>query len=175
MRVDVFDISGVQLCILQGNLHCLACAATLIVRCRNMRGIAGDPKAHQLRIDACAACFGMLKFFHDNDARAFSQHESIAVTVEWSTGSGWIIVARTERLHCRETANAERGDCAFAATSHHHIRVAALNDVECCADRVASSSACSRSGDVCALQAKSNADISSQCIDHELRHNERAD
>ena len=175
MRVDVFDISGVQLCILQGNLHCLARAATLIVRCRNMRGIAGDSKAHKLRIDACAACFGMLKFFHDNDARAFGKHKSIAVTVEWSTGSGWIIIARTERLHCRETTNAERGDCTFAATSHHHIRVAALNDVECCADRVASSSACSRSGDVCALQAKSNADISSQCIDHELRHNERAD
>ena len=175
VRIDVLDIGGVQFRILQGNLHCLACASALIIRCCNVNCIARHAKAQELGIDARSACLRMLEFFHDNDSRAFGKYESIAIAIEWSTRTGGIIVARTEGLHCRETANAERSHCAFAATGHHHVGIATLDDVEGCADSVTSSGAGSRGSDICALKPKANTHISSQCVHHKFGNHERTD
>ena len=84
----------------------------------------------------------MFQLFEDEDPRAFAHHESVAITVPWTAGFFGFVIARGERTHGGESADADRSDGGFSSAGNHHIGIATLNDAKRIADGVCAGGAC---------------------------------
>ena len=77
-----------------------------------------------------------LELLEDHDAGAFAHHEAVAVLVERAAGLLRLVVARRERAHRREPADAHRRDRRFGSARDHDVGIVAADDLEGFADRV---------------------------------------
>ena len=68
--------------------------------------VARHPVAGELAVDRRAAVLRVLELLEDEDARAFAHHEAVAVQVPRTRGALRLVVARRERAHGREAADA---------------------------------------------------------------------
>src|ERR1041384_7356228 len=83
MRVDITNILRLGSRIGERLLHYAHGAGSCLVRHRDMKCIASHAIPDQLAIDAGAASFREFKLFEDHDSRAFTDHKSIAIQIEW--------------------------------------------------------------------------------------------
>src|SRR5205823_8428047 len=92
-------------------------------RVRVRRGAVAD----DLAIDVRAALLRGLQLLEDQDAGALGDDEAVAPGVERPRRARRLLVARRERAHGVEAADAERRDGRLAAAGEHGVAVAALN------------------------------------------------
>ena len=88
-----------------------------------MERVGGHPVADQLRVDGRAALLGELQFLEDDDAGAFAHDEAVALAIERTAGVQRIVVARRQRAHRGEAADAHRRDRRLGAARDHHVGV----------------------------------------------------
>src|ERR1700730_4339169 len=105
-------------------------------RLRHVKRVGGHAVANDLRQDRSATSSGMLELFKNHDARSFSHYKSVTVFIPRTAGTGWIVVARRESAHRRESANAHRCNCRFPPAGDHHVSIAMLNDAVGIANRM---------------------------------------
>src|SRR5262245_16773949 len=72
----------------------------------------------------------MLHLFHDEDAGAFADHESVTIFVPGAAGLFRLVIARGQCAHGSESAYAHGTDGGFRATSDHDLGIAVLDDAE---------------------------------------------
>ena len=84
--VDVVDFVGRDACDLEGGVHGAEAAFALGGHAGHVEGIGGHAVADDLGENLCAACFGELELFDDEDARAFADDEAVAILVEGTAG-----------------------------------------------------------------------------------------
>ena len=99
-------------------------------------GVAAHAVADDLGQDRRAAGLGELVLLEDQDAGAFADDESVAVLVPRAAGALGLVIARGQRAHGGESADAHRRDGGFGAAADHDIGVAALDHLEGIADAV---------------------------------------
>src|SRR4051812_4205655 len=98
--------------------------------------VRGRTPAGHLADDVCAALFGPRQRLQDQTPCALAADEAIAARVERSARLLRLVIAPTEREHCREAGNTDRSDGRFGTAAHHHIDVTALEPLQCLTDGV---------------------------------------
>src|SRR6185312_5998564 len=83
-----------------------------------------------------AALLRGFELFENENARAFTNDEAVAILIERAGGVQGIVIALRERAHGGESADAHRGDAGFGAAADHDIGIATLDDAEGIADGV---------------------------------------
>ena len=101
-----------------------------------MEGVGVCGVAYEFGEDGGASIEGMGSLLEDEDARAFAYDEAVAVGVPGAGCSGGVVVSSGEGAHGGEPGDGEWSDGGFAATTDHHVRIAALQDAESFADGV---------------------------------------
>ena len=117
----------------------------------------------------------MLEFFENQNACAFAHDEAVAILVPGTAGASGIVVARGERAHGGESADAHGSDRGFGASGDHHVGIAVLNDAEGIADGMSAGGAGGRGGFVRTLGAEAHGDVSGGEIDDGGGNEERRD
>ena len=131
-----------------------------------MKCIGRTAVAHYLCIDSGASFPGMLQLLQDDNTRALSHNEAASLLVKGNGTSGRILTG-TEGCERRKTGNADRGNAAFRASRHHHVRIPVLDGTECFPDAVGSRRTGCNHIDALALQAELDGYVSSRHIaDH---------
>ncbi len=110
----------------------------------------------------------MLEFFEHQNPSTFGQHESIAMDIERSASSLWLVMPRRQCLHVGEASKPDGRDGRFTSTGQHHIGIVILNGLERIAHGVRGACTGSRSGKVRSAQTMSNRDVSTGCVEHIL-------
>ena len=82
VRVDVADLVQVEAGVGDRRLHGPHRAVAGGLGGRDVMGVAGGAEAEHLRVDRCPPLLGVLHLLQDDDGRAFSEHEAVAVAVE---------------------------------------------------------------------------------------------
>ena len=80
-----------------------------------MMGIAVGGITDHLSVDLGAAPQRVLAFFENQNAGAFADNETIALFIKRPAGALGLIIARRQRFHGGETADAQRRDRRFGA------------------------------------------------------------
>ncbi len=75
------------------------------------------------------------------NAGAFADDEAVALGVEGAAGALRLVIARGERAHGGESADAHGSDGGFGAAADHDVGIAAVDDAEGVADGVGGSGA----------------------------------
>ncbi len=140
-----------------------------------MEGVGGQAVADDLGEDLCAACFGELELFEDEDAGAFADDEAVAVLVEGAAGVGGVVVASGESSHGGESGDAEGSDGGLGAAGDHGVGVAALDEAEGVADGVGAGGAGGGGGLVGAARAVLDGDVAGGEVDDGAGDEERRD
>ena len=84
-----------------------------------------------------AALLGVLELLEDEHAGALAHDEAVAIDVERPRlAFSRLLVARRQRAHRVEAADAERRDRRLGAAGDHRVGVAALDEPHRLADRV---------------------------------------
>src|SRR5262249_58911373 len=108
--VDVLDVVGVEAGVGQGKLHGAGGAAAAGVRIGNVVGVSRAAAAEQFGVNDRTAPSCVFQFFEDEDARAFAQHEAVAILVKRSAGSLGVVVASRQGAGRAKTAQAHGSD-----------------------------------------------------------------
>ena len=138
-----------------------------------MVGVAGHAIADDFGDDIRAAALGEFERFENQHAGAFADDEAVALGVEGAAGALGFVIARGERAHGGESADAHGSDGRFGAAGDHHFRVAALDDFVGVANGVRRSRAGRGRGGVGALRAVANGNVAGGEIDDRRGNEER--
>ena len=111
-------------------------------------GVGGRAVADDLAVDLGAAGLGVLQRFEDHHAGPFAQHEAVAVAVEGPRGLGGLVVAGAQGGQQVEAGHAEGMDHGVRAAGEHHVGLAAADDLDRLADRLAAGGAGRQAVDV---------------------------
>src|SRR5258708_7197809 len=117
----------------------------------------------------------MFQFFDYEDARAFAQHEAVAVAVERPSGCLRVIVARRKSTRRAKTTEAHSRYRPFRAARYHDIRVAPLDRPQRVADGIARRGAGGRNGRIGTAQLEVNRDRAAGIVGNHLGNDEGAD
>src|SRR5262249_19010752 len=109
--------------------------------------------------------------FEDENAGALTHDEAVALSVKRAAGATGLVIARGERFHRREAADAHRRDRSLGAAANHHLGIAALDDLERIAYSVRRSRAGCGGGRVRSAGAEGDRDVPGGRVD-EGRGNE---
>ena len=107
--VDVVDLVGRDAGDLEGGVHGAEAAFAFGGHAGHVEGVGGHAVADDFGEDLCAAGFGELELFEDEDAGAFADDEAVAVLVEGAAGVGGVVVAGGESLHGGEACRRRGG------------------------------------------------------------------
>ena len=174
VRVDVTNVRHGEFSVAQRGFHRLVGAGALLIGRRDMERVTGRAVASELSVDARAALLRVFEFFEHDDRRAFRKHEAIAILVEGSRRSGWIVVARRQRLHRRKCGEREWRDGRFSAACNHDVTVAALNRLHCDTHRVTARRAGRSDSGARPAEIELDRNVAGRSVDHEARHHEWA-
>ena len=175
MGVEVADDAGVEFGVAERVAHDAESAFMLGGGLSHVIGVGGHAVADDFRQDGRAAAAGMLEFFENHDAGAFAHDEAVAVSVPGTAGASRIVVARGERAHGGESADAHGSDGSFGASGNHHVGIAVLDDAEGIADGVSAGGAGRGRGFVRSLGAVSHGDMAGGEVDDGGRNEEGRD
>ncbi len=90
--VDVVDLVRRQAGVVQGGLHGLGCARTVLGRGGQMVGVGAAAVAQNLAVDARPPGLGPAQLFQHQYRRAFAADEAVALLVKRPRGPGRILV-----------------------------------------------------------------------------------
>ena len=83
------------------------------------------PITGQLGVDPGAAGLGMFQLLEHQNARAFPQHETVAVTCPTGRDAvAGIVIACRQGAHGRKAANSQRRHRGLGTTGHDHVGIA---------------------------------------------------
>src|ERR1017187_2627448 len=128
MGIHISDDVGSYARIAHGVAHYAKAALVLRCRLRHVVSIAAHAVARDLREDASAALAGEFQLFQDHDARAFADHEAVAISIPRTAGLLGGVVAGRQSAHGGESANAHGSDCGLRAPGNHHVGIVVLDD-----------------------------------------------
>ena len=165
VRVEVVDLLGRDAGDLEGVLHGAVAAFAFGSHAGHVEGIGRQAVADDFGEDLCAAGFGELQIFEDEDSGAFADDEAVTILVEGARGVGGVVIAGGERTHGGEACNAKRSDGGFGAAGDHGVGVAALDDAEGVADGVGAGGAGGCRGLVGAARAVLDGNVSGGEVD----------
>ena len=165
MRVEIADGFRLEFGVAQRVAHYAIAAFVLGRGLGHVKGVGAHAIADDFREDGRAAAAGVFEFFENQNAGAFAHDEAIAVFVPGTAGAGRIVVARGERAHGGESADAHGSDGSFGAAGDHDVGVAVLNDAVGIADGVRAGGAGSGGGCVRALGAELHRDMAGSEVD----------
>src|SRR5918911_1471784 len=107
--------------------------------------VAGRSVADQLGVNLRAAPAGVFQLFEQDDPRAFTEHEAIAVGVERPRGArGLFVAVRRHRAHAAKGRHQPEGDAGFDAAGDDRVELAEPYGVPGVAHRVARAGAAGR-------------------------------
>ena len=139
-----------------------------------MVGIATHAKTDQLGINLGATGLGVFELFQHQHPGAITQHETVAIFIPRTAGLGGLVVAVGERLGGGKTAHPHRGGCLLGTTGHHHVRIAVGDHATGHADGMGACGTGGGDGDVGALQASHDGEMTGHHIDDGGRYEEGA-
>jgi hypothetical protein len=117
----------------------------------------------------------VLERFEDEDAGAFADDEAVALGVERTAGALGLVIARGERFHGRETADAHGGDGGFAAAADHDLGITTLDEAEGIAHGMRGSRTGGGGGGIGPASAVANGDDAGSKINDGGRNEKRRD
>ena len=120
------DILRLQPCILHGSLHGPHCAFSAGGRLCDMMRIGGEPDAADLGIDLRISFKRVSELFKNQNSRSFSHNEPVPILIKWAARLLGSVIARRERFHRIESADAHRTNGRFGSSRQHHVGIAAL-------------------------------------------------
>ncbi len=174
VRVDVTDLLGGDPGILDGVLHGASTTIAIGGRRCHVIGIATHAKANQLAIDLGTTGLGMFVLFQHQYTGTVTQHETIAILVPWTARLLRFVVAVGERLGCGKAAHPHRGGSLLGTTGDHYVRIAIGDHPAGHADGMSARGTGGGHGDVGALHAFHDREMTGHHIDDGRRHEEGA-
>ena len=135
-------------------------------------GVGAHAVADHLGQNLCAARFGKLQLFENQNARALADDKAVAILVEWAAGVGRLVVARGKRAHGGESAHGHGRDRGLGAAGNHRVGVAVQNHAHRVADGVGAGGAGRGRGRDGAPRAVADADLPGGHV-HNGRGNEK--
>src|ERR1700693_5555452 len=130
MGVEVADDAGIEFRVAQRVAHDPEPAFVLGGGLSHVIGVRGHTVANHFRQDGSAPAAGMLEFFQNQDAGAFTHHEAVAVLVPGTAGASGVVIASGKRAHGGEPADAHGGNGGFGSSGNHYVGVVVLDDAE---------------------------------------------
>ena len=127
MRVDVADLPGFDPGITQRRAHHAVSAIAVFGRLRDVIGVAGHSVADDLAQDGSIALLRTFERLQNQNASALANDKAIALGIKGTASALGLLVARRQRLHGCESADAHRCDGSFRASTDHNLCIAALN------------------------------------------------
>ena len=170
VRVDVHDGLRVDVAVFEGFAQCAGCAECCGVRCGDVVGVGGYAGACQFRVDACAACLGVLFGFEDERCCAFTHDEAVAVDV---VGAGCLfgfVVAGGECLHLGECCHGKRVDCCFSTADDDDVCLATADHFSTELHGFGGGCACGDDGLCCGAGLEVHGDGCCVAVGHEHRN-----
>ena len=159
MGVDVVDVLGVELCILEGQPHRNDGTPAVVVAVGQPEGVGRRGMAGDLAEDRRSAGAGVLELFEHQHPAPFADHEPVALAVERPARPRRIVVASRHRRQQDEARDAERVNHAVDAAGEHHVGAAAANDLDRLADRLGARRAGRQAREVRASRAEDARDV----------------
>ena len=138
-------------------------------------GVAAHAVAHDFGQHRRATPHGAFILFQDQDAGAFSGHESVAIAIPGPRGPFRLVVAMGKRAHGGEPADAHGGDGGLGAAADHRVGIAPLDQAEGIADGVRAASAGRGGSRVRTLGAGSDGNVAGGQIDDGRGNEKRGD
>ena len=134
MGVEIADSVRFQFGVAQRIAHDAIAAFMLGRGLRHMIGVRAHAITDDFGQDGRAAAAGMLQFFQDQNAGAFTHDEAVAILVPGTAGASRIVVAGGKRAHSSESAYAHGSDGGFSTTCDHDVGILVLDDAKGIAD-----------------------------------------
>src|SRR5690606_27456871 len=129
VRVDVVDDVGGDAPLAERHAHRADGAFAVLRLAGHVIGIRRDAVARDLAVDRRATLPGVLEVLEDEDAGALADDEAVAIAIERTAGLLRLVVARRQRAHGAEAADAHRRDRRFRPARDHDAGVTALDDL----------------------------------------------
>src|SRR5438874_8626660 len=108
--VDVIDVAGRDLRVIQRLLHGARRASAVFRRGGHVVGIRRKSVAGELTINLRAALLRVFELFDNGNARAFADDETVAGAIEWARRALRFVVPPTERFHRRKSGQTKRSE-----------------------------------------------------------------
>ncbi len=144
MRIQVVDVGGLEVCILQRKLHHPPNTPTVFRRCVSVKRVRVRGVTNKLRQDVCSSVERMFKLFKDEDARTFAHDKPISRSVPGPRRCRGGVIAGGECAHRCEASDRQRRNRCLAATTDHYVSITSFQDAEAFTDRVSARRACRR-------------------------------
>src|SRR5437762_11348398 len=106
--VDVIDVAGRDLRVIQRLLHGPRGASAVFRRGGHVVGIRRKSVAGELTINLRAALLRVFELFDNGNARALADDETVPVEIEWARRALRFVVALAERFHSGKSRSEER-------------------------------------------------------------------
>src|SRR5205823_7222071 len=108
--VDVIDIAGRDLSVIERQLHGARGAAAVFRRRGHVVGVSRKSVAGQLTIDLRAALLGVFELFDNGNARALANDETVTVAIERARRALRLVVTLAQRSHRGKAGETEFND-----------------------------------------------------------------
>uniref|UniRef100_A0A8W7PTP0 Uncharacterized protein n=1 Tax=Anopheles coluzzii TaxID=1518534 RepID=A0A8W7PTP0_ANOCL len=169
--INVPNVGNRYATIGKGSLHRQQRSRPILPRCRQMGRIARQSIPEYLAVDWCSSPQGMLQLFQHENGRPLAHHKAIATLVERSGRCRrFVVECRAERSQPTESGNPERTDASFRTATHHHVRIAVLNEAERIAYGMGTRSTGGRNGMVRSAKPVPDAELSGRHVGQDAGH-----
>src|SRR6266404_4763676 len=173
--VDVIDVAGRDLRVIQRLLHGARRASAVFRRGGHVVGIRRKSVAGELTIYLRAAFLRVFELFDNGNARAFADDETVTVAIEWARRALRFVVPPTERFHCGKSGETKFDDRSFGTAGDKNIGVAEFNHAPRFADGVIGRRASGDDAHVRAAQSEFHRDNAAGHVADEHRNGESGD
>src|SRR5712691_3447284 len=173
--VDVVDVVRRNLRVIERQLHGARSASAVFRRRGHVVGVGRKSVAGELTIDLRAAFLRVFELFHNSNACAFADDETVTVAIKRSGRALGFVVALAERFHRGKTGETQLDDRSFGTAGDKNIGVAELNHAPRFADGVIGSRTSGDDAHVRAAQSEFHRDNAAGHVADEHRNGERGD
>ena len=175
VRIDIVDIGRVDAGPLHRRGHAAEGAVAILGGRGDVEGVAGEPIADNLRVDARAPRLGMLELLDHHHAGALAHDEAVAVAVVRPRGLLRLVVEiRGQRPAGGKARNGKPAHRRFRAPRQHHVRIAESDEPRGIADGMRAGRASGDDRMVRALQPVLDGYVAGGKIDEPARNEEGA-
>src|SRR5262245_507392 len=175
MRVNVVDRVGRDAGIREAQSHAGGRAHALGRRLRDVIRVSVGSVANHLRQNRRTPTPGHFELLKNQHPRALADHEAVAVLVERPAGALGCVVARRQRAHRHEAADARRRDRRLGPAANDCVLVAVPDHPHGLADRMPAGGTRASGRVVDTLGAVLDGDLARRQVGDELRNHERRD
>ena len=177
MRVDVVDVRRLDAVLgglAHGDPHGIGRATAGRMRRGHVIGVVRVTVADDLGVDVRAARQRMFQRFEHQDRRPLAHHEAVAVAVKGPARRLRIVAALAQRAHDVKGRHGDGQNGRLASTRHHHIRVAAAQQLEGLATRRRAAGAGTHHRVIGPLQVVVDGNLAARAVHEHVGNHERA-